>query len=347
MARRHVAVAGALTLAALAVGASPALGHQPSIGSKQWTDAELAGGVSTFKWNADVPGWLKPVVEFHLEDSWDNLAKNNSDGIAFLYSSAGQGAVKFRDSSGTCPGTAWLGCANSNTGRDWDIWFKETVSINGSPALWCQDPDNTSSQCWNVGRIGVHEVLHIAGSLADVEPAQWMSESNSVMRNPPVGPGTSDHVGYCDHARLQMWYDVATLYGGYPDCYHELADTNTDGSLKVELSAAPSVTTACSGSSVTVGGRLNIDNYDSYERIGGNNLAQRTVKLIRSGTTHVGTDVSNGTANPDDNWSLSTTFTTSVNVTLNYHASHTSTAPAIGSKTSPSFTITWIKPSLC
>ena len=97
---------------------------------------------------------------------------------------------------------------------------------------------------------------------------------------------------------------------------------------------------ACSGDTVTLSSRLNIHDYASYERIGGNNLAGRTLQIFRNSSyyTFDGTD---GSAGTNKNWSTSVSVTTSSTVAYTFYAKYTSVEAELGDKTSSSFTVTW------
>jgi hypothetical protein len=186
----------------------------------------------------------------------------------------------------------------------------------------------------------------LGGFLSDLAPSEWMSETNSIIRNPPSGPNSRHHVGICDEARLQLWYGVETLSGPYPDCYHELADANPDGSLKTVLSAASNTSGECSGQSVLLTGRLNIGNFASYQQIATNNLASRTIHLYEDSVS-IGTSTASGTAWPSNNWSSLVTHVTSAVRTYSYYVSFNSGEPALGSKTSSTFSVTWYPSATC
>lgn len=336
----------------LAVPFVPAAAHEPSPGFKRWTDSQLnqtPWTYSKYDFTAAVPGWLQTAANTTLKSNWASSQTNNSHGIRFDDDPSGAGTVRYNTSASACPGTGWLGCADTNTGFDWDMWFNSSPTYGGNPVKWCQDPSNSSSTCWSAYRIGIHETLHVGGFLDDLN---GMGETNTRMDSPPIGSASSS-VARCDLARLQMWYDVAFIYEDYPDCWHEVANTNADGSLVVDLTASPSSTMACSGSSVVVKGRLWIHNYDSYKKIGGNNLASRVVDLYRGSSTNIGFTFTNQTPNdaePNDNWSKTISQTVSGTTTYTYHAEFNPLGDDNGpfsDKSSANFSITWINPALC
>jgi hypothetical protein len=289
-----------------------------------------------------------------LEVKFDDPSTNNSNGPRYFEGSSALVTVYELTAAGApgfC-GANFLGCATSNAPKG--IWIRQDPENGYGSHLWCHD--DLDDNCIDVGRVAIHEVGHMSGYLEHYQSGSAFARSRMTAL-PPKKSQTTTYadrtLGRCDTATMQMKYDVFTYAGRYPDCWDEVANTNTDGSLKAGLSATPSATVVCSGTTIAVEGRLYIQNQDSYERLGNNNLPSggagypsRVVKLYR-GSTLIASTTPYGVAQPNDNWFVNITQTVAANTTFTYHAEFDSAEAAIGSVNSTSFQVTWVKPALC
>lgn len=287
--RSRVAVSLGMAITLAAASVNGVTGHSPSPGFQRWTRSQINAGDSLYKWAPTVPGWLEAPMSVVLGGYWPSPSTNNSDSIRFAHDQDGGAAVRFTNTS-VCDSVepGWLGCTTTSDHPNWIIWVRQTPS--GGTKMWCEDPGNDDEDdCWSVYRIGIHEAAHAGGFLNDLPSSQWMSEENSIIRFPPVGPDARHTIGRCDEARFQLWYDVERLEGPYADCFHELAGVNSNGKLKTELTASPDETAVCSGQSVTLSGRLHLQNESSYGELAKNNLAQRPLEIYRNGSLYTTT----------------------------------------------------------
>lgn len=331
--------------------------------SNSWTATQINNGPSTYKWDGSVPTWLKSPMNDVLQTAYDDPQMNNSDSIRFAYGSGGSATVlyKARYDSGVpseCSVVNWQGCANGAGSWSWNIWIRSTSYT------WCQNNPN-GDPCRDVERVAIHEVGHVSGFL------DHSSESlaNTVMNasGAPLSGSTGGNVHtllMCDAARMQMLYDVNDLYGRYADCFDDIPNAGAQG-LDTVITATPASQSTCSGSPVTVSGRLDIfDGHygrrtgagtqaDPYKwHLDGNALAGRTVTIKKSGASYTTTTATHVSGN---NWSKAITLTSLTTVTINFTAQLVGTTadppPALlaGLDTSnvASFSITVVKDVDC
>lgn len=316
---------------------------------KVWAD----GASAPYAFDSSVPTWLRTVMRDVMNNKFDDPNYNNSNGphyyegtsaLITVYEVTGANAPAFCASN-------FLGCATSNAPKR--IWIREDPWNAYGTHDWCHvDLDDN---CIDVGFVAIHEVGHMGGYLEHY-PTNAFARSRMTVVPPKKGQSSSyaaRTLGRCDAATMQMKYDVFYYFGKYPDCWDEVANTNSDGSLKTDLSAETTATIVCSGETIYVSGRLNIHDYAAYERVGGNNLPAggagypaRVVKLYRSTTLVASTSTLN-VSQGSDNWSVGISQTVAGTTTYTYHAEYDSAEVALGSATSASFQVTWVKPALC
>lgn len=285
-------------------------------------------------------------MEFTLESHWADPDTNNSDGIRFLYEASSSGTVRFQDTSITeCDDAVpnWLGCASGAGTTSWNIWIRaDTANYH-----WCQV--NSSTPCWDVQRIGIHEVAHVGGFLADLTSG---SETNTIMYNPPTNSATHQ-IKRCDEAKLQLLYDVASLAGPIADCFDHVTGHGVTG-LDTTLTASYVDDLACFGQSLSATGRLGIPSNSSYGVLSSNALAQRVVAFDRrpfgSSTWSVAVSTTTTTsAASGSNWSKAFVVSGTGNVLYEYRAHYAKqTGQGIDEAYSPTFVFAWTDdPDVC
>lgn len=351
MRRRRIdaAVLGGLLIASQ--GAQLAA-HEPNDGNASWSGL-VTSGPSTFKWGgAGYPGWFTSGMQDVMEVNWADPDDNNSASIRFDHSTTGQARIYFATTTDVaeCNSQAWQGCALLS-GWTWKLWIRQNLWT------WCQDQSVTG--CLDVERVGIHEAGHIGGFLAENED----TPGNTVMQSedgvPPMAePGWAMHtLRRCDHARMQMLYDVDDLFGPYGDCFDHVPNAGTYG-MEVDLTQAPTSKTVCSGTPVTVSGRLDVaDGHygrvyaDGSYRLDGNPLAGRTITIKRNGFAY--TTAIAGSSTTGNNWTKVITQTVSSTTTYSFTAQFvrpgTPTAMETGLDSSNirSFSITVVEPADC
>ena len=302
-------------VAALALGAGLALLAPLSVravkildGYEAWSSSQIANG-SRYAWSSLVPEWLKDPMQKTLEVNWADPDRGNWNGIRFIYAANGKGTVDYSNLS-ACNKIrpVWIACARGAGSSTWRITIRQDVKTP-----WCQKKDLTKN-CWDVYRIGVHEVAHAGGYLYDNLDAQ---EADSIMGDPHTGMNQRDFVQRCDEAQFQLWYGLKDLDRPYASCFEGLADAGPGGGLKTRVTLSSSLPGLCAGGSVVLSGRLVVQNL-GYGALRGNELAGRELLIYRVTPERnfvlgraTATDAANG-----PNWSLKVTYATRLTTTF-------------------------------
>lgn len=224
--RRLINVATVLAALAVLAMATPAAADNPTPqGNRLWSN----GATSTYKWDASVPAWLRPVMTNVLETTWADPATNNSNGPRFSYSTTGSGTIQYLASNSVCGSGGWLGCADARYVPAWKIWLTSNPQSVGYGKNWCDL--SLVSGCPDAGRVAIHEVGHVGGFL-DHNPTTVWAETR--MRSPSfpfynTSTWNTRTLGRCDEARLQLMYDVKSQGGPYADCFDNITNAGNDG----------------------------------------------------------------------------------------------------------------------
>ena len=309
-------------------------------GNKLWSALESATyefGTWSSRGNSyTVPTWLRAVVTDVMENGYDDNGTNNSKGPVFSFSTSNDITVYWSPTNPISGSSGWLGTVDATT-------FPARIWIRSNPSSgWCDL--NLHTGCADAGRVTIHEVGHVGGFLNHNTTSSF---SVTVMDSPDFpyygdhATYNSRHLGSCDEAAMQLWYDLVDFAGPYADCFSTIANHGSEG-LVTDLSASPSSVTACANEVVTISGHLNVHDYSSYETLGGNALRARTVWIDRDATPKYSSAVT--TTSSTANWSK--TFSGS-NVTFHYVA-HYDSPSSEGLDDSPdrAFTITWLSPQV-
>src|SRR5262245_9145427 len=286
--------------------------EEPSPGFKAWTAERIANGTSRFFWTALVPEWLKDPMRKVLLNDWADKKNGNWHGIRFEEKTGAKGAVDFSTLS-YCSQVrvGWIACARGAGSNHWKVTIRKDVS-----RPWCQH--TTHTPCWDVLRIGIHEASHVGGFLNDNLAAK---ESYSIMGDPPKGMGARDYVQRCDASRFQLWYGVFSLSGPYADCFESNDHAGPTGRLRTDLTIAATTTGACSGTPVTMSGRLRVQDWGSYGPLGNNPLAGRTIQVLRNGNAYREVTTTAATSGP--NWSVDVGYWTNLTASFKYEVKYT------------------------
>jgi hypothetical protein len=360
MSRLVPALAAGLLLAAALPG--PVAGNTPVAGhDDRYPHPTNAPPITLgFHFQASVPGWAQTAVSNAWQNGWDDPAGNNSR--APRLSSGGGGTVYYQDRSASpCTGdTSWIGC-NPNTPGDrtgYAVYLRELPSDSAPSWLWFQrdatcndvrDDGYGTSVCFSIKRVATHEMEH--NTLTRSHDGQGgVGSGDTVMgavtptRNQDPDHWNADTFLRCDHAGALLEYGVMDRTLPYPACF---ATTPGDGAkgLDTTLSVGSSSYSGCAnGSTVTVSGRLALDDKPkAYRYLADTPLAGRTISIYRKAsgvasfpstpfTTATATDTNGG-----NNWSKAFSSTTAI--TYDYKAVWTTSGaePALNS----SNTVTW------
>lgn len=346
-----VAVTSAIVVL-LASAAGPVAAHLPTPqGSKLWSNGQAA----TYKWGVwtiganqyTVPSWLRAVMTNDFETTWADPATNNSNGPRFTVTTATSNVVAYFAPDNPVHTTmGWLGSTDATlTPRK--IWLRSDPTTAGYKP-WCDLTLQTG--CPDAGRAAIHEIGHAGGFLDHNTSSIWTDTRMQISTFPFNATSTwnTRTLGRCDEARLQMMYDVDSTGGSYGDCFDHVPNAGAGG-MKTTLTSGPASTTACSGDTVTISGRLQIY-AGGYGALDSNALTNRVISITRNGaawSTAVATSASG------NNWSKAISASVAVTTTYTYvaqfdrNANSTSLRSGLASSATTSFSITWLPSPPC
>ncbi len=156
----------------------------------------------------------------------------------------------------------------------WGVWIRPYgTDYSWGTLRWCQKT-SSSSGCFDIRRVMLHELGHIAGLNHPSSAGFTLSANVSVMQGiTPSRPqsGSSRHAfGRCDVATLQELYDT-------PDNKTAISSCN-DVATTLSLSASRS--TIAAGASVRLTATLKVADHSSYRLLAANPLNGRSLKLM-------------------------------------------------------------------
>ena len=288
-----------------------------------------------FHFHTSVPAWAVTAVTNAWQNGWDDPDGNNSR-IPKL-SSGGGGTVYYQDRSGSpCTGdTNWIGCNPSTPGdrTGWAVYVRALPSDSAPSWMWfhrdatcadVRDDKYDTSVCFSIKRVVTHEMEH--NTLTRSHDPQGGSASRDTVMNAvtPTRNGSPDTWNAdtflrCDEAGAMMDYGVVDRTLSYPDCFATVPGEGAKG-LNTTLSVASASYSACAnGSTVTVTGRLALqDDWPNYRYHADTPLAGRTINIYRKASgvssfpTTPFTTATAGNANSGDNWSRSFSSTSAI-----------------------------------
>ena len=317
-----------------------------------------------FHFPTAVPAWVETTVTNAYENGWSDPDGNNSR-IPRL-SSGGGGTVYYQDRNGSpCTGdTSWIGC-NPDTPGDrtgFAIYLRQLPSDSQPAWLW-QQRDGTcrdvrvdayeTSVCFSIWRVAIHEMEHNA--LTRFHDTQGGGTSVETVMNPVTptknsSPDTWNVMTFfrCDEAGAMLEYGALDRTQKYPNCFATTPGEGVKG-LNTTLSVASSSYTACAnGSTITVSGRLALeDDWNHYRYLADTPLAGRAIAIYRKASgvaTFPATALTTATAtdlNSGNNWSKAFSSTTAI--TYDYKAvwATSSGEPALNSSNPVVWSIRW------
>jgi hypothetical protein len=363
--KRLIAACG--VVAALSLGASPALAGEPDPGHVDLFQHDPGDPRLVLDWHFGslaYPAWFRTSVESELDTSWRDPVANNTDVPTFENGAdnAGGGSIIYT-ASATSPCTGapnWIGCNPAGGLRGFSIYVRSLPSISATTWLWfqrdgtCADlydgdpkPDDgfRTSVCFSVQRVVAHEATHLT-LLRPHYDAGLDAETimQSATPTPNGSPQNWNRRAFlpCDAAAAQLEYGMADPAGKLADCFKVTPGDGAKGLNSALTLATPSTLTRCANLATTVGGRLAIAGKAAYEDLRDTPLAGRVVRIDRkplNGTTWTnGVFTSTATDAGGTNWSRS--ITTSGPGTYTYRATFLSGTSETGVNTSNE--VTWM-----
>jgi hypothetical protein len=257
----------ALFLAGLAPTATA---HDPNpLFSGVWADHQAV----TFRWRSgsEPPSAIASAMRAAATDNNDTRA---SRGATFAYHSSGSSLIGYGPAA-TC-GVNGIGCFSRNPPTSFTMWLREHGRVFDWGTLrWCQMQSSPTNGCYDAETIALDEFGHVQGLGHHVNYADDRDYTDSVVqtysRTRP-GEGWNMHIyGRCDTAALQLRYDTLDASASYSSCL--------DLETVLALSANP--TSVAYGGTTRMTAILKVRNDDSYLRLRGNPVSDRSVKLQR------------------------------------------------------------------
>ncbi len=225
-----------------------------------------------FRWGSGAvpPTWARSPLRKGAEDASRSSVSRSPN---FVYSSGTANAVAYSGTMASFCGSAAIACAGRSMPSSWGVWIRPYgTDFSWGTLRWCQKT-SSSSRCFDLRRVMLHELGHIAGLTHPSSAGFTLGPSDSVMQAiTPARPqqGSSRHAfGRCDVATLQELYDT-------PDNKTAISSCN-DVATKVSLSA--STWTLAKGESVKVVATLRVVDLSAYRELAANPLNGRSVKL--------------------------------------------------------------------
>jgi hypothetical protein len=295
------------------VAPSSVSAHVPTEGVPHYGD----GATDTYKYETAVPLWLRGPFYDGAVDEWPvgmnstapnwSLNTNSANLVRYL-----ELRSETLDRNECDPDVVWLACAwYDGVGRWGAIEYVNDTQFAGT---WCQDTTNTvelfHDGCYNVSRVALHELGHIAGLArmtdGNAHQSSTASETNTVMKgSTPSQPNAgwdSASLKRCDLIELQRRYGVDSYAGSYADCVDHLGAGTSNGKISTVVTISVSTTLQCVGSAVTFSGSAKLSSDANLADIKGNPLQGRTVSLRRGGSS-----VASDTVSSSGAWSLAHT----------------------------------------
>jgi hypothetical protein len=267
-----VAAIGATILGPATVAAH---GPDPVLGGSLWAQNR----VLWFRWRAgsEPPADIRLAIRRAADDV---TATRASKAATFAYAADGDSPIGYGAGS-TC-GVNGLACFTRSVPDGFTMWLREQGHVFDWGTLrWCQLYTSPPNGCYDAETIALDEFGHIEGLGHHVNYADDRDYMDAVVqtysRTKP-STGWNMHVlGRCDVATLQREYDVANASTPYSTCL--------DIDTVLTLSRSPA--SVSYGGSATFTADLEVVNDDDYERLGGNPVSNRSIRLQRrpAGTT--------------------------------------------------------------
>ena len=256
-----------LVVALLLVPGAAAHEPNPTFAGATWADHQAL----TFRWRSGAvpPTQIQTAIKAAADDNDDTKA---SRAATFAYTSGGAGLIGYGPGA-TC-GVNGIACFTRTPPSGFTMWLREHDRVFDWGRLrWCQV--ELVNGCYDAETIALDEFGHIQILDHHVNFADDRDYTDSVVqtysRTRPA-EGWNQHVyGRCDVAALQLRYDTLDASADYSSCL--------DLETVLALSASP--TSIAYGGTTRLTAILKVRNDDSYLRLRGNNVSDRSVKLQR------------------------------------------------------------------
>ena len=242
-------------------------------------DPVLSGGLFAqsqsleFRWRAgaEPPAAIRTAIRAAADDIGATRA---SKAATFAYDSAGASPIGYGPGA-TC-GVNGLACFTRSVPSGFTLWLREQGHVFDWGTLrWCQMYTTAPNGCYDAETIALDEFGHVEILNHHVNYSDDRDYDDAVVqtfsRTKPATGWNMHVLGRCDVATLQREYDVLSWTTDYSTCL--------DIDTVLTLSASPASIAA--DASTTLTAVLKVVDRDAYERLGGNPVSSRIVKLQR------------------------------------------------------------------
>ena len=261
-----------LALAGLVLVAAPAAsahGPNPTWSGATWTDHQAL----TFRWRsgAEPTTQIKAAIKAAAVDNDDT---RDSRAATFAYASGGLGLIGYGPGA-TC-GVNGIACFTRTPPSGFTMWLREHGRVFDWGTLrWCQMQAEPTNGCYDAETIALDEFGHIQILDHHVNFSDDRDYTDAVVqtysRTRPAEGWNQHGYGRCDVAALQLRYDTLDASASYSSCLD----------LETVLALTASPTSIAYGGTTRLTAILKVRNDDSYLRLRGNNVSDRSVKLQR------------------------------------------------------------------
>jgi hypothetical protein len=214
---------------------------------------------------------MKTAIKAAATDSNDT---RNSQAAVYAYDASGSNPIGY-GSGATCS-PAGIACFARSAPNGFTMWFREQGhSFDWGSLRWCQMYANPPDGCFDAETVALDEFGHV--QLLDhhvnhPDDSDYLDAVVQRVSRTKPRSGWNMHVyGRCDVATLQREYDVPNTSAKYSTCL--------DIDTTLTLSANPASVTVNGQTTLTA--TLKVAAEDSYGRLRGNPVSNRTVKLQR------------------------------------------------------------------
>lgn len=274
---RSIVTLIALVLVMAVAPAPVALAHGPDPVLSSELFAQDQRLVFRWRTGSEPPAAIKTAIRAAATDINDSRA---SRAATFSYAADGANPIGY-GTAATC-GVNGIACFTRSAPNGFTMWLREHGRVFDWGTLkWCQMYDNPPNGCYDVETIALDEFGHVEVLAHHVNHADDRDYLDAVVqtysRTKPKA-GWDEHVlGRCDVATLQREYDVPSATTKISTCL----DLDTTVSLAASATAVVDYTT------VKFTATLKVASVSAYDRLSGNSLSGRSVKLQRrpQGTT--------------------------------------------------------------
>ena len=282
-----VATAAAVVASSLLAPAAVAHGPDPVLGG----EALYAQSKDLrFRW---LTGAVPPLAmrSAILAGAADSNGSRLSRAPVFTYDANGPSFVQY--GGDVVCGVNGLACMRRDEPDAFRMYFREQGHVfDWGTMKWCEMYTNPPNGCYDAENVALDEFghVHILGHhLNESDESDYLDAVVQEYSRTKPSAGFDAHAfGRCDVATLQREYGLLTASTKVSTCLDLISS----------LTLAASDTSARYDQPVTLTATLEISDRDAYERLGGQNLSGRTVRLERRPPGGAWTDLGPMAAGP-------------------------------------------------